>query len=90
MRDRCRTAGTAYFLKQLGDAAHEGGRPYRCRARKGGDPDEWPDDLRVREWPPRLTESIEQREAAEWATSAAFSIFSAPAFPRYELASSGS
>ncbi len=65
MRDRCRTAGTAYFLKQLGDAAHEGGRPYRCRVRKGVNPAEWPDDLHVRKWPARLIESIEQREAAE-------------------------
>ncbi|MGH7048822.1 MAG: DUF5131 family protein [Stellaceae bacterium] len=62
MRDRCRAAGTAYFLKQLGDAAHEGGRPYRCRVRKGVNPAEWPDDLHVREWPARLTESVEQRE----------------------------
>ena len=24
---------------------------YRLRDRKGGDPAEWPEDLRVREWP---------------------------------------
>jgi hypothetical protein len=57
MRDRCRTAGTAYFLKQLGDAAIDGGRAYRCRARKGGDPDEWPTELCVREWPAGMTAS---------------------------------
>jgi len=71
---RCKAAGVAVFVKQLGAA------PYRCagnhdpspvnpsrvdcggecgygcdklslRDRKGGDPEEWPDDLRVREVP---------------------------------------
>ena len=71
MRDRCRTAGTAYFLKQLGDAAIDGGRAYHCRARKGGDPDEWPTELRVREWPAGMTapstdaQEEDRREAAE-------------------------
>lgn len=56
----CRRAGTAPFVKQLGSA------PYRTtnivpspvlpeylrlRSRKGGDPAEWPEDLRVREMP---------------------------------------
>jgi protein gp37 len=68
MRDRCRPAGAAYFLKQLGDAATDGARPYRCRARKGDDPTEWPDDLGIREWPaparvataPRRDEALAQ------------------------------
>jgi hypothetical protein len=71
MRDRCRTAGTANFLKQLGDAAIDGGRAYHCRARKGGDPDEWPTELCVREWPAGMTapstdaQEEDRREAAE-------------------------
>jgi protein gp37 len=44
---RCRAAGVATFVKQLGD------RPVGLRlARgKGGDPAEWPEDLKVREFP---------------------------------------
>lgn len=51
MRERCREAGAAYFLKQLGDTPNNGGRPRRTRARKGSDPAEWPADLCVRQWP---------------------------------------
>ena len=46
--EQCREAGVACFVKQLG--AH----PYpsaTLRDPKGGDPSEWPEDLRVREWP---------------------------------------
>lgn len=60
---QCRTSGVPVFVKQLG--AHpfekrpaEAGphetvwtRLFRLRDRKGGDPAEWPEDLRVREWP---------------------------------------
>jgi protein gp37 len=46
--DPARTAGTALFVKQLGTAwAKENG----AADKKGGDPDEWPEDLRVREYP---------------------------------------
>ena len=60
----CRYAGVACFVKQLG------GRPYlaphlidgaavlnplRLASPKGGDPAEWPEDLRVREWPQEVT-----------------------------------
>jgi protein gp37 len=41
-----REAGVACFVKQLG--AKQG-----FRDRKGGDPSEWPKELRVREWPSR-------------------------------------
>lgn len=52
---QCRDAGVACFVKQLGSAPdfgiviREGGRALRDR--KGGDMSEWPDDVRVREWP---------------------------------------
>jgi protein gp37 len=51
--------GTAVFVKQLGAKPHtigltlEGAPPYpmQLRDRKGGDWDEWPADLRIREFP---------------------------------------
>ncbi len=46
VRDQCTAAGVPFFFKQLGSyaAKHSG-----FDSRKGGDPDEWPEDLRVRE-----------------------------------------
>lgn len=63
---QCREAGVACFVKQLGarpvsdaddDRRHCGDMtlpsPFRMllQSRKGGDPGEWPEDLRVREFP---------------------------------------
>lgn len=64
---QCKTAGVACFVKQLGakpiDSAldprpvkalprYEGGHmEHMLIDRKGGDPSEWPEDLRVREFP---------------------------------------
>lgn len=54
---QCRAAGVAVFVKQLGARPDGAGFSVaarytgRLRDRKGGDPSEWPDDLRVREWP---------------------------------------
>lgn len=66
LRDQCAAAGVPYFLKQLGavptatehlfdwpahvryEVDHE---TIRLRDRKGGDPSEWHEDLRVREFP---------------------------------------
>lgn len=44
---RCRDSGTAVFVKQMGScwAAENGGHG------KGGDWDDWPEDLRIREFP---------------------------------------
>lgn len=47
---QCRGAGVSCFEKQLG-ARPEEERPLRLRDPKGGDPAEWPADLRVREFP---------------------------------------
>lgn len=44
LRDQCQAAGVPYFCKQIGSVA-AGGRG------KGGDPEAWPADLRVREMP---------------------------------------
>ncbi|OFW44763.1 MAG: hypothetical protein A3J29_07965 [Acidobacteria bacterium RIFCSPLOWO2_12_FULL_67_14b] len=64
---QCRAAGVAVFAKQLGARPYVdedlGGGRYReardrsgyelaLKDRKGGDPVEWPEDLRVREFPP--------------------------------------
>lgn len=51
--DSCHRAGAACFIKQLGSnaVADAGGFPLVLRDPKGGDPDEWPDDLCVREFP---------------------------------------
>ena len=47
----CKAAGTPVFMKQLGARPREGGSPVHLSDRKGGDIDEWPADLRVRQWP---------------------------------------
>jgi protein gp37 len=66
---QCRGAGIPVFVKQLGTnvrglvrngldhdrIADALGSTYRLRDRKGGDMSEWPEDLRVREWPPTHT-----------------------------------
>lgn len=60
--EQCKAAGVAAFVKQLGANAVSdpmysptGGMASRTRLRfadkKGGDPDEWPEDLRVRQIP---------------------------------------
>jgi protein gp37 len=57
LRDQCRAAGVPCFIKQLGSSAVRGANdpPFTYSDRKGGDPDEWPADLRVREFPePRV------------------------------------
>ena len=49
---QCREAGIACFVKQLGASVIAATSGPVLRARKGGDPSEWPeDDLRVQEWP---------------------------------------
>lgn len=52
---QCKAAGVACFTKQLGANPTEDGVGVACnwmiRDRKGGDPSEWPEDLRVREFP---------------------------------------
>jgi hypothetical protein len=66
---QCREVGVPVFVKQLGAnvrglvrngldhdrIADALGSTYRLRDPKGGDMSEWPEDLRVREWPSALT-----------------------------------
>lgn len=46
----CRGAGVPVFVKQLGGNYFDGGR-VPLKHKKGGDMEEWPEDLRVREFP---------------------------------------
>lgn len=64
---QCRAAGVAPFVKQLGSLVHtsgcgpvwqprfeDTGKGYflaHLKDRAGADPAEWPEDLRVQEWP---------------------------------------
>ena len=53
---QCREAGVPCFVKQLGShpiGRHSSGFDFRLKLkdRKGGDPAEWPEDLRLREMP---------------------------------------
>ncbi len=49
---QCRRAGVAPFVKQLGAAPMDGGTSLFLADSHGGDWSEWPEDLRVREFPP--------------------------------------
>lgn len=48
---QCRAAGVAAYLKQLGARPRIAGVALPLRDRKGGDWNEWPDYLRIREFP---------------------------------------
>lgn len=51
--NQCRAAGVACFVKQLGSQPMSSGYPHQLHDRKGGDADEWPARLAVREMPER-------------------------------------
>ena len=57
LREQCKAAEVAFFMKQVGSNPQwpndvwRGLRPPKMRDRKGGDPSEWPESLRVREFP---------------------------------------
>jgi len=46
--DQCKAAGVPFFMKQAGEVL---ARAWGCKDRKGGNPDEWPEEFRVREFP---------------------------------------
>ena len=54
-RDQCQAAGVPFFLKQMGSfwARRRNSDPEQWEQvdGKGGDPSEWPEDLRIRELP---------------------------------------
>jgi len=47
----CRAAGTAIFIQKLGCRPFEGGQSLRFGDYAGGDMNEWPADLRIRQFP---------------------------------------
>lgn len=47
----CKLAGVPCFVKQVGSNVVQGGEVRRKKDRKGGDPHEWPHEMRVREFP---------------------------------------
>jgi protein gp37 len=50
--EQCRAHGVAYFNKQIGAMPTYKGRPYPLPPRsKGDDPAEWPESIRIREFP---------------------------------------
>ena len=51
LRDTCREQGVAFFCKQLGRNPIEDGRQLKLSNKHGGDWTEWPEDLRVRQFP---------------------------------------
>lgn len=61
---QCRTAGVPFFMKQIGsdpwlpNDMWRGLTQPKIRDRKGGDPAEWPDCLRVREFPSQKAEAV--------------------------------
>ena len=48
---QCRAADVPFFMKQMGAAFNDGRFTLKLRHRAGADPSEWPEDLRVREYP---------------------------------------
>ena len=48
---QCKKAKVACFVKQLGRKPVHGNDLVRLLSRKGSDVEEWPEDLRVRQWP---------------------------------------
>lgn len=59
LRDQCKAAGVAFFMKQLGSSSGQTwsggaaghGAPLKILDKKGGDPSEWPEDLRIQDFP---------------------------------------
>lgn len=48
---QCEAADVPVFVKQLGAKPYETETHFALKDKKGGDPSEWPEDLRVREYP---------------------------------------
>jgi protein gp37 len=49
--DECKRQRVACFMKQVGRQPWDGGQRLKLASAKGGDPTEWPLDIRVREYP---------------------------------------
>ena len=51
LRDRCRGSGVRFFMKQCGANPRDSDGPVEMKDGHGGDPEEWPEDIRLRELP---------------------------------------
>lgn len=51
LRDHCKKSGVAFFMKQLGRNPSRDGKIFRLKDSHGGNWDEWPDELKIREFP---------------------------------------
>lgn len=51
LRDECADAGVAFFVKQLGSRVTDNGKILNLQDHHGGNWNEWPEDLRIRQMP---------------------------------------
>jgi protein gp37 len=56
MIHQCHLQRVACFVKQLGRQPWDNGKSLKLESSKGGDMDEWPENIRVREFPPSPSE----------------------------------
>lgn len=49
--EQCQHEGVAFFMKQMGWNPYRDGKPWKLKSRKGNDMSEWPEHMRVREFP---------------------------------------
>lgn len=54
---QCAGCQVPFFMKQLGSRPYDGARRFLCADRHGGDPEQWPADLRVRQFPSHFERS---------------------------------
>jgi protein gp37 len=57
LKEQCQVGSVAVFIKQLGRNPTLGGKRVKLSHKKGEDQNEWPDDLRVQQYPPYLAGS---------------------------------
>jgi protein gp37 len=55
IRSTCERQGVPLFVKQTGEKL---ARRLKLKSKKGGDPDEWPTELRVRQFPLPMADGV--------------------------------
>jgi len=59
LRLECSDADVSFFMKQIGSNPRSfAGTPFHTRDHKGGDMSEWPERLRVRQWPKQMRKGV--------------------------------
>ena len=61
---QCKDVGVAYFLKQLGSAVFSKGRRLAFDDNHAGDWSEWPEEVRVRQMPRRISAKAQENAAS--------------------------